>query len=404
MIAVAEHDALVDAFGQVRPGVAHVQPDEAAPGVGMGVAGHQEGMEDGHKGLRGQGRGPGVHHVVHTAAAGFGLRLRLGQQRLDEPLVVARRGGAGLLDQVVIRQREQRIHLDPSVQHRLPAQVFIDAPGARDHANVLRIQHVHRDGAGVDVEHAPGHRGARLEAAPFSRLLRDMTRDVQRTAQRRQRPAQAAQPKAVQQRVVVLPGVEVHQVRPGIVGDLGAGLAGQPEAHVVLALKHPLDVVHHLRLVVLEPGQQRHRLAGHDVLAGQLEGPRLRPIPLPLHRVGVGAVVRGDDAVAGGPAVLAPQVQPLAVAADGDARDVLRGDARPRQHVPDDAAVGVPHLLHVPLGPAGPRGEHPRLPARHADLAPRRVVDRGLRGRAAVVKAHVILHRQHLASPSFSQV
>ena len=113
----------------------------------------------------------------------------------------------------------------------------------------------------------------------------------------------------------------------------------------------------------------------------------------PLQRVSIGPVIGGDDAVAGRLSVFAPEVQPLAMAADRHARHVRRGDARLFQHVPYDAAVGLPHLLHVPLDKAGLGREHSRVPARHADLAAPRVVQGGLRGGAAIIQAHEVLHR-----------
>ena len=181
-------------------------------------------------------------------------------------------------------------------------------------------------------------------------------------------------------------------MRPGTVRELSPGFAGQAEAHVVLALEHPPDVVHHLRLVVPQPGQQRHRLAGHHMLAGHLKGPGLGTVRPPLQRVGIGPVVGGDDAVAGGLSILAPQVKPLAVAADRHPRHVCRINASLLKNIPYDAAVGFPHFLHVPLDEAGPGREHSRIATRHADLAAPNVVQRGLRGSAAVVQAQEVFH------------
>ena len=72
------------------------------------------------------------------------------------------RSRAGLLDQVILGQTEQGIHLHLAVQDRLAPQVFIDGPGARDHADVALVQHVHGDrerraehartGAGFDID------------------------------------------------------------------------------------------------------------------------------------------------------------------------------------------------------------------------------------------------------------
>ncbi|WP_294447623.1 hypothetical protein, partial [uncultured Mailhella sp.] len=77
---------------------------------------------------------------------------------MDEPGAVSRRRRAALLDQIVSRAAKQRVHQHAPVHHRLGSRVLVDAPRSRDHANVLRIQHIHRQRTGVDIEHAADYR------------------------------------------------------------------------------------------------------------------------------------------------------------------------------------------------------------------------------------------------------
>lgn len=178
--------------------------------------------------------------------------------------------------------------------------------------------------------------------------------------------------------------------------DLCPRLARQPKAHVILASKDPADVFDHIRLVIPQPRQQRHRLAGHDMLAGKRERLLFRPIGAPTRGVLVRAVVGGDDTVARRPAVLAPQVQPLAMAADRHARHRVGRDACFFQHAADHSAVCFPHLFHIALDKTRARRERLCLCAANPYLAPFEVVKRRLGGRSPIVQAQKV---SHVSSP-----
>ena len=62
-----------------------------------------------------------------------------------------------------------------------------------------------------------------------------------------------ATPEQRKQFLVVRAGVQVHEVRAGVVRDLRPRLAGHPEAHVVLALEHPAYISHDAGFVVPQP-------------------------------------------------------------------------------------------------------------------------------------------------------
>ena len=152
--------------------------------------------------------------------------------------------------------------------------------------------------------------------------------------------------------------MQVHQVCAGIVGLFRFCFTGQTETDIVLALKDPLDILETLRFIILQPGKQCHRLAGHNMLAGALKDPFLRAVLLPADRVSIGSVIGGDDAVADRPAVLSPQVKALAMAADADTGHLFRIHACFFQHLPNHGAVCLPHFLHIPLHEIGGWGDH----------------------------------------------
>ena len=72
---------------------------------------------------------------------------------MDKPLVVAGGCGAGFFDEIVLRQAEQGIHENAAVGDGFAANVFVDAPGSGDHADVLLVRHVDGQSAGVDIKH-----------------------------------------------------------------------------------------------------------------------------------------------------------------------------------------------------------------------------------------------------------
>ena len=132
------------------------------------------------------------------------------------------------------------------------------------------------------------------------------------------------------------------------------------------------------------------------MLRGTGEGLFFGSVLRPALRIGPGAGVGGDDAVAGGLSVLPPEIQALPVSGDSDSRHVSRVDARFTEDPGDHAAVGLPHLLHIPLHKAGLWGDGSRRDNRLADLFSVSVKERGLGRRPAVVQADKIMH---LVSP-----
>ena len=110
-------------------------------------------------------------------------------------------------------------------------------------------------------------------------------------------------------------------------------------------------------------------------------------ILLPAQRIVICAVIGGKNAVASRFSILSPEIQPLAVAADTDARDLLRPNPRLLHHAADDCAVILPHLLHVPLHKAGTRLQRRRVHAADRAFRSISVKQRRLCRGPAVVKS-----------------
>ena len=124
--------------------------------------------------------------------------------------------------------------------------------------------------------------------------------------------------------------------------------------------------------------------AGEDLIFG--------PVLRPALRISPGAVVSGDDAVACGLAVFAPEIQAFAVAGDPDPRHILRVDACLAEDAGDHAAVGLPHFLHIPFYKAGFRSNGSRRDDRLADFLSASVKERGLGRCSAVIQSDKIMH------------
>lgn len=82
--------------------------------------------------------------------------------------------------------------------------------------------------------------------------------DIRRKPQGRQCAASRLQPEKSEQPRIVVPRMQVHQVRARIIRHLGESFARQAEPDVILALEHPADIAVVLRLVVPQPRQQGH--------------------------------------------------------------------------------------------------------------------------------------------------
>ncbi len=146
--------------------------------------------------------------------------------------------------------------------------------------------------------------------------------------------------------------------------------------------------------MVADPRQQRDRLTGHDMLAGAGEYSLLGAVLFPAHRIFPRAVIRRNDALARGSAVLAPQIKPLTVAADTDAGDVLRRNAGLFQNAADHGAVRLPHLLHVALNIVRLRRQHGGGHAADCDFLAGAAEKRRFGGSAAVVQTDIIMHNR----------
>ncbi len=110
MVPVRERDALVYRAGHFPPRVRGVQPDERRAGARVHVARRQKRQEYRHKVAGRERIDPVVQDVVNALSRRLRLGLELRQEPVDEPLIIARRGGARFLDEVVSRQAEERIH------------------------------------------------------------------------------------------------------------------------------------------------------------------------------------------------------------------------------------------------------------------------------------------------------
>ena len=282
--------------------------DKSRMRAGLLVATHQKGQEQRTPFAGGQRSGHRIEPVVHRAALPRQRFLQFGQQRIDEPLVVARRGRTALLDQVVAGNAEQRIHHHRAVEHRDRADIFVDAPRPGDHADALLVGGIHRHGAGVDVEHAADHGSSGLQARERGCLFGNPAADIRRKPQGRQCGGNRLQPEKSEQPRIVVPRMQVHQVRARIIRHLGESFARQAEPDVILALEHPADIAVVLRLVVPQPRQQGHGLTSQHPLATEGERLRRRAVLLPAPGVFHGAVVHRDDPRTHGFPVTPPEV------------------------------------------------------------------------------------------------
>ena len=113
---------------------------------------------------------------------------------------------------------------------------------------------------------------------------------------------------------------------------------------------------------------------------------------LPFQRVAPGAVVRGNDAVSGRAAVCSPQIQAFAVAADRGAANVRSGQSGLFQGLTNHPAVGLPHLIHIPLRETGPGNQHGGVHPRRGDFQAVFIENGGFGGSAAVVQSQIIFH------------
>ena len=392
MDLVAVDHALVHTSGQQLPSLIRGEAHKSRTGVGVGVGTHEKGQKERREGFRSRLPHPAVQKAVNALPPALRLRLRLRQQGADDPFQVPGGGGAALLDEIVFRQAEEGVHGHPPVRHRTGPQVLVDAPGPGDHTNVPLIQHPRRQGAGIDIKHAPQHRGPFIQSAALRRLPGNTARDLVRAAQGREGLRQILQAVEGQEDGIILPGMQIHRPGAGTVRQFSPGFAGEAEADVILAPEGPPDLRNDFRLMVPEPGKQGHGLAGHDMLTGTGKSPLLRSILPPAVRIGVGPVVRGEDPVPGGLSVPAPEVETFPVAAHRHAGDLRRADAAARHRFPDDGAVCLPHLLHVPLKAARRGGQHRRIPGGGAQFPSPDVVQSGFGGGAAVIHPKITFH------------
>ena len=126
------------------------------------------------------------------------------------------------------------------------------------------------------------------------------------------------------------------------------------------------------------------RSTGEDLFFGSVLRPALRIRP--------GAVVGGDDAVAGRFSVFSPEVEAFSVSGDSDPRHVFRINACFAENPGDHPAVGLPHLLHIPLHKAGFRCDRSCRNNFFADLFSPSVKQCGLGRRSAVIQSDKIMH------------
>ena len=183
---MGKSDALIYAPGQVGPGMEVAHTHKGAHRVGMYVAGHQEGKENRALLLYRNGIRPPVHLLIDIPSCFLQLRLQLRQKILDKPLVIASAGGTAFFNQIVSGQAEKGIHHYLAVHHRPGTDILVDAPGARDHADIFLVHHVYRQGAGVDIKRAARHLGSGQQTGFFRGLRGDLAADLRRAAQGRQ--------------------------------------------------------------------------------------------------------------------------------------------------------------------------------------------------------------------------
>ena len=128
------------------------------------------------------------------------------------------------------------------------------------------------------------------------------------------------------------------------------------------------------------------------MLAGQGKSFFFRAVCLPARNDLPGAVVGGEDAVAGRLPVFSPQIEPLPVTAQTNAGNILWIDMVSGKQTLNHQAVIVPHLHHISFDEVGRRCEGSGGNALHRQLGSVLCEKCCLGGGASVIQAEIVFH------------
>ena len=188
-------------------------------------------------------------------------------------------------------------------------------------------------------------------------------------------------------------GLSAHVCERGAgLGSIRADDPGQAEAQPILAGENVSDPAIALRLVLLDPGQQRGRRGHMRLLAGERErllGDRAFRPPLD-HRAG--AAVQRQDARAQRPAIAVKQIDAIAVRGRCDRFHVARRPTAQADRLGDRFSGGAPQSRHVALDKARMRHQLRNATTRHRQLRSVGVEDHRLRHRQAIVNSEQAGH------------
>ena len=120
--------------------------------VGMYVAGHQEGKEN-----RATAPVPEWNPSTGPSADRYSLLFSSAPpstpaEDSGQTTRYCQRWWDCILQSDSIRAGRKRIHHYLAVHHRPGTDILVDAPGARDHADIFLVHHVYRQGAGIDIK------------------------------------------------------------------------------------------------------------------------------------------------------------------------------------------------------------------------------------------------------------
>ena len=142
---------------------------------------------------------------------------------MNKPLQISRRGGAALLHQIVSGHAEERI-LGGGVYHGVIRNVLVDAPGARNGAEITARDRPRGQRAGVNIEHTAADGSTRPQACHLGHLGSHPTAYIVGIAQRRKLTIKLGHSHRLADAGVEVLSHQIHQTAPRIIGDFRVSL------------------------------------------------------------------------------------------------------------------------------------------------------------------------------------
>ena len=352
MAAVLERDAFVHGAHHFRQAVPGGEPDEARPRFRLLEPAVQVRKEIGNVAVGSRAQDLLVAEIEQRVAASA-THVGAADDGVDEPFESARRRRAGVGQDELARPRSGDDCGDRSVRRGRPGRQLIEPPCAGDHADQAFVGRSEPEGHRRAVRVAGRYGRSRGETGLGRRPFGDDAGDGQRLDAVAEQPRIASEPEEIQR--LRRPATEalVGQAARRHVADFEADLACQSKAEIVLAEDRPLGAPKRLRLVRLEPCNQRQRLAGKLPVVGQPGGARLGPFGPPARDDRLRPLIRREDGVADRPSIAVDEKEAIAVAGQADGGDRGRLDAGRGQDLARDVANGGPHGLGIALEKAG---------------------------------------------------